>query len=87
MPPPTHIVMTTYFSPRRLPSINACMTMRAPLMPFTTSPKPGPRDLAPCPNQRDESVQDKHGTKLSNLPILAPPHSGILKTAATNAAS
>ncbi len=33
MPPPTHMVMTTYFSPRRLPSRNAWPTMRAPLMP------------------------------------------------------
>jgi hypothetical protein len=28
-----HIVQTTYFAPRRLPSINACPTMRAPDMP------------------------------------------------------
>ena len=33
MPPPTHMVMTTYFSPRRLPSRRAWPTMRAPLMP------------------------------------------------------
>ena len=32
-PPPMHIVQTTYFAPRRLPSINACPTMRAPDMP------------------------------------------------------
>lgn len=33
MPPPTHIVTTTYFAPRRLPSIRACMVQRAPVMP------------------------------------------------------
>ena len=33
MPPPTHIVTTTYFAPRRLPSISAWPVMRAPLMP------------------------------------------------------
>ena len=33
MPPPTHMVMTTYFTPRRLPSINAWPIMRDPLMP------------------------------------------------------
>ncbi len=33
MPPPTHIVATTYFTPRRLPSINACPTTRTPVMP------------------------------------------------------
>ncbi len=33
MPPPTHMVTTTYFTPRRLPSSRAWPTMRAPLMP------------------------------------------------------
>ncbi|MNO96080.1 hypothetical protein D3C76_877420 [compost metagenome] len=33
MPPPTHMVTTTYFTPRRLPSSRACPTIRAPLMP------------------------------------------------------
>ena len=33
MPPPTHMVQTTYFAPRRLPSISAWPTMRAPDMP------------------------------------------------------
>ena len=33
MPPPTHMVTTTYFTLRRLPSINACPTMREPLIP------------------------------------------------------
>src|SRR5690606_13394688 len=33
MPPPTHMVITTYFTPRRLPSSRAWPTMRAPLMP------------------------------------------------------
>ncbi len=33
IPPPMHIVMTTYLAPRRLPSISAWPTMRAPLMP------------------------------------------------------
>ena len=33
MPPPMHIVTTTYFTPRRFPSMSACPTMRAPLMP------------------------------------------------------
>ncbi len=34
MPPPMHIVTTTYFTPRRFPSMRACPTMRAPLMPY-----------------------------------------------------
>jgi hypothetical protein len=33
MPPPTHIVTTTYLAPRRFPSISACPVMRAPDMP------------------------------------------------------
>jgi hypothetical protein len=33
MPPPTHMVTTTYLTLRRLPSINACPTMREPLIP------------------------------------------------------
>ena len=33
MPPPTHIVTTTYFAPRRLPSISAWPVQRAPVMP------------------------------------------------------
>jgi 3-phenylpropionate/trans-cinnamate dioxygenase ferredoxin reductase subunit len=33
MPPPTHMVTTTYLAPRRLPSIRACMVQRAPVMP------------------------------------------------------
>ena len=33
MPPPMHIVTTTYFTPRRLPSISAWPTRRAPVMP------------------------------------------------------
>ena len=33
MPPPMHIVTTTFFAPRRLPSIKAWPTRRAPLMP------------------------------------------------------
>ena len=33
MPPPTHIVTTTSFAPRRLPSINACPTILAPDIP------------------------------------------------------
>ena len=33
MPPPTHIVTTTYFVPRRLPSIRAWPVIRAPDMP------------------------------------------------------
>ena len=33
MPPPTHIVTTTYFAPRRLPSISAWPVRRAPDMP------------------------------------------------------
>lgn len=33
MPPPMHIVTTTYFTPRRFPSMSACPTMRAPLIP------------------------------------------------------
>ena len=33
MPPPTHIVTTTFLAPRRLPSISAWPTMRAPLIP------------------------------------------------------
>ena len=32
-PPPMHMVMTAYFTPRRLPSIRAWPVMRAPLMP------------------------------------------------------
>ena len=32
-PPPMHMVTTTYLTPRRLPSISAWPTMRAPLMP------------------------------------------------------
>ena len=32
-PPPMHMVHTTYFAPRRLPSMSACPTMRAPDMP------------------------------------------------------
>ena len=32
-PPPMHIVITTYFAPRRLPSISAWPVIRAPLMP------------------------------------------------------
>ena len=34
MPPPTHIVTTTYLTPRRLPSISACPTRRAPDIPY-----------------------------------------------------
>ena len=33
MPPPMHIVQTTSLAPRRLPSISACPTMRAPDIP------------------------------------------------------
>ena len=33
MPPPMHIVATTYRAPRRLPSMSACPTRRAPDMP------------------------------------------------------
>jgi hypothetical protein len=33
MPPPTHMVTTTYFTPRRFPSMRAWPTIRAPLMP------------------------------------------------------
>ena len=33
MPPPTHMVVTTYRAPRRRPSINACPTTRLPVMP------------------------------------------------------
>src|SRR5687768_10249430 len=33
-PPPMHIVATTYFTPRRLPSISACPTSRAPETPY-----------------------------------------------------
>ncbi len=33
MPPPMHIVTTTYLTPRRLPSINAWPTKREPVMP------------------------------------------------------
>ena len=33
MPPPTHMVQTTYLAARRLPSISACATMRLPDMP------------------------------------------------------
>ena len=33
IPPPMHMVQTTYFTPRRLPSIRAWPTIRAPLMP------------------------------------------------------
>ena len=33
MPPPTHIVTTPYFAPRRLPSIRTWPVMRAPDMP------------------------------------------------------
>ena len=33
MPPPTHIVTTTYLTPRRLPSISACPVIRDPLIP------------------------------------------------------
>jgi len=33
IPPPTHIVTTTYFAPRRLPSISAWPVIRAPDMP------------------------------------------------------
>src|SRR5688572_3293160 len=33
MPPPMHIVTTTSFAPRRLPSMSAWPTRRAPLMP------------------------------------------------------
>ena len=32
-PPPMHIVQTTYFAPRRLPSTKACPTSLAPDMP------------------------------------------------------
>src|SRR6185436_11251046 len=34
MPPPTHIVTTPYFAPRRLPSISRWPVMRAPDMPY-----------------------------------------------------
>src|SRR6185436_14101683 len=34
MPPPTHIVTTPYFAPRRLPSISRWPAMRAPDMPY-----------------------------------------------------
>ena len=33
MPPPMHIVTTTYFTPRRFPSIRAWPTSREPLIP------------------------------------------------------
>ena len=33
MPPPMHMVTTTCLAPRRLPSINACPTNRAPETP------------------------------------------------------
>ena len=33
IPPPMHMVQTTYFAPRRLPSISACPTIRAPDIP------------------------------------------------------
>ncbi len=33
MPPPMHMVTTTFFAPRRLPSISACPARRAPDMP------------------------------------------------------
>ena len=33
MPPPTHIVTTPYFAPRRRPSCSRCPTQRAPVMP------------------------------------------------------
>ena len=33
IPPPTHIVITTYLTPRRLPSISACPVIRDPLIP------------------------------------------------------
>src|SRR4249920_971470 len=34
MPPPMHMVTTTSFAPRRLPSISACPVRRAPVMPY-----------------------------------------------------
>jgi hypothetical protein len=34
IPPPTHIVITTYFTPRRLPSMSACPVIREPLIPY-----------------------------------------------------
>ena len=34
MPPPMHIVTTTYFAPRRLPSISAWPIRRAPVTPY-----------------------------------------------------
>src|SRR5690349_17503384 len=34
MPPPMHIVTTTYFTPRRLPSMSACPVRRAPETPY-----------------------------------------------------
>ena len=33
MPPPTHMDVTTYFTPRRFPSSRACPTCLAPVMP------------------------------------------------------
>ena len=33
IPPPTHMVTTTYFTPLLFPSINACPTKREPVMP------------------------------------------------------
>ena len=34
IPPPTHIVTTTYFAPLRLPSIRACIVILAPVIPY-----------------------------------------------------
>jgi len=55
MPPPMHIVTTTYLTPRRLPSMRACMVMRAPLMPYGW-----PIEIAP-PSTLNRSAECRAG--------------------------